>query len=108
MFVLGAGRWGDPRAKLLSEDEWAVEAPTVLEALQLPGGPDDHLDRLARELDDAYRGVAARLPTNEPATIEDGRVHLGKLDAQGEPASLAELRSLVASLVHGPPWDSGA
>lgn len=99
VFVAGAGRWGDPRAKLLSEDEWAVEAPTVLEALQLPPEPEDHLDRLARELDDAYRGVAARLPANEPATIEDGRVHLGKLDAQGEPASLVELRDLVDAMM---------
>ncbi len=99
VFVLGAGRWGDPRAKLLSVDEWAIEAPTVLEALQLPAEPEDHLDRLARELDDAYRGVAARLPANEPATIEGGRVHLGKLDAQGEPASLVELRDLVDAMM---------
>ncbi|MDQ2729676.1 MAG: Tn3 family transposase, partial [Actinomycetota bacterium] len=99
VFVLGAGRWGDPRAKLLSADEWAIEAPTVLEALQLPAEPKDHLDRLGRELDDAYRGVAARLPSNEPATIEDGRVHLGKLDAQGEPASLIELRRLVDAMM---------
>lgn len=35
VFVLGTGRWGDPRAKLLDEQEWAAAAPTVLEALQL-------------------------------------------------------------------------
>ncbi len=99
VFVAGAGRWGDPRAKLLSEEEWAAEAPTVLEALQLSAQPGGHLERLAQELDDAYRGVVARLPANEPASVEDGRVHLGKLAAQGEPASLVELRNLVGAMM---------
>lgn len=38
-------------------------------ALQLPAEPQGHLDSVARELDEAYRGVAARLPTNEPVTM---------------------------------------
>jgi hypothetical protein len=99
VFVVGTGRWGDPRAKLLDEQEWAAEAPTVLEALQLPAEPGEHLGGLARELDEAYRGVAARFAANEAATVEDGHVHLGKLAAQGDPASLVELRTLVDAMV---------
>ena len=99
VFVIGTGRWGDPRVKLLDDEEWAAEQPTVLAALQLPAEPQDHLDRVARELDDAYRGVVTRLPANEPVTIENDRVHVGKLAAQGEPASLVELRGLVDAMV---------
>ena len=44
-------------------------------------------------------GVAARFPANEPVTIEDGHVHVGKLAAQGEPASLVELRGLVDAMM---------
>jgi hypothetical protein len=61
-FVIGTGRWGDPRAKLLDDEEWAAEKPKVLAALQLPAEPQDHLASVARELDDAYPGVAARPP----------------------------------------------
>ena len=99
VFVVGTGRWGDPRAKLLGDEEWASERPTVLAALQLPSEPGDHLAGVARELDEAYRGVAVRLPANEPVTIEDGHVHVGKLAAQGEPASLVELRGLVDAMM---------
>lgn len=99
VFVIGTGRWGDPRSKLFDAQEWAAEQPAVLAALQLPAEPADHLERLAAELDEAYRGVAARLPANEEATIEDGRVHLGKLAAQGEPASLVELRGLLDAMM---------
>lgn len=99
VFVIGTGRWGDPRARLLDDEEWAAEQPTVLAALQLPAEPADHLASVARELDDAYRRVAARLPANEPVTIEDGHVHVGKLAAQDEPASPVELRGLVDAMM---------
>jgi TnpA family transposase len=99
VFVVGTGRWGDPTAKMLSAAAWSAQAPTVLEALQLPAEPGEHLERLAQELDDAYRGVAARLGTNEPATVKDGRVHLQRLVAQDEPASLVELRRTLDTMV---------
>jgi len=99
VFALGPGRWEDPRTKLLDEDEWAVGQPTLLAALQLPAESAKHLERLTAELDEAYRGVAARLPINEPATVEDGSHHLGKLAAQGEQASLVELRGLLDAMM---------
>jgi hypothetical protein len=71
VFVTGAGRWGDPTAKMLSAEAWSAQTATVLKALQLPAEPGEHLGRLAQELDDAYRGVAARLGANEPATVKD-------------------------------------
>lgn len=99
VFVIGTRRWGDPRAKLLDDEEWTAERPTVLAALLLPGEPQQHLAIVARELSDAYRGVAAHLAANDPVTIEGGRVHVGKLAAQGEPASLVELRGLVDAMM---------
>jgi hypothetical protein len=99
VFVAGAGRWGDPTAKMLSAEAWSAQTATVLKALQLPAEPGEHLGRLAQELDDAYRGVAARLGANEPATAKDGRVHLQRLVAQDEPASLVELRRTVDAMV---------
>ncbi len=62
VFVIGAGRWGDPRAKLLDDEEWAAEQPTVVAALQLPAEPQGHLASVARELDDAYRGGGSSFP----------------------------------------------
>jgi len=63
---------------------------------------------LAGRLDDAYRRLAARLVTgcgtSGRVRVEAGddgrtRLHLGRLDAVGEPLSLVELRSTVAAML---------
>lgn len=101
VFAVGSDRWADPRARLLDGAAWERAKPETLAALGLPEQPDAHLDELAELLDAAYRAAAARLP--EHAALEltaDGeRLHLARLDANAEPATLVELRAVVARML---------
>lgn len=93
-------RWGDPRAKLLAGEAWEASKATVLRALQLPEEPDELLAGHAQALDEAYREVAARLPENTAVSFdEDGRLHLGAIRAEPDPASLVELRKRVKAML---------
>ena len=62
--------------------------------------PTEELERLGKQLDEAYRRTAANLPGNAAVTIDrSGRhdvVTLTPLDKLDEPASLPELRRNVA------------
>lgn len=108
VYAVGSLRWGDPRAQLLDGDRWQAAKASVLAGLGIAEEPDEHLVGLADRLDDAYQRLAVRL---DPATTDAGRVrvvtdadgrarlHLGRLDAVGEPASLVELRDTVAAML---------
>jgi Domain of unknown function (DUF4158)/Tn3 transposase DDE domain len=101
VFARGSDRWGDPRARLLDGETWEQAKGDVVTALQLTEQPDDHLAELAGRIDAAYRAVAARLPDNAALElIKDGeRISLERLEAEPEPASLAELRALVGGML---------
>jgi hypothetical protein len=58
VYARGADRWGDPRARLLDDTAWGIARPQVLTALGLPADPQNRLDELAQDLDQAYRQVA--------------------------------------------------
>jgi hypothetical protein len=93
-------RWGDPRAELLAPEAWPAQRTAVCRMLGLSEQPASVLERLAKELDAAYRRTADDLPINEAVHIE--RVHgrqelvLSGLDKLDEPPSLVALRTLVA------------
>src|SRR5205823_6289824 len=61
--------------------------------------PTEELERLGKQLDEAYRRTARNLPTNAAVTIERaGRrdvLKLTPLDTLDEPTSLIELRRNV-------------
>jgi hypothetical protein len=100
LYVMPSQRWGDPRAQLLSHEAWHAQRTAVCRMLGLNEQPAPVLDRLAHELDNAYRRTADKLPINEAVHIE--RVHgrqelvLAGLDKLDEPPSLLALRTLVA------------
>ncbi len=100
LFVIPSQRWGDPRAQLLTADVWQAQRTQVCRMLGLNEHPDPMLERLAQELDEAYRHTADNLPTNEAVHID--RVHgrheltLSGLDKLDEPPSLLALRTVVA------------
>lgn len=96
IFATTSIRWSDPRSKLLSGDAWERAKPTVLASLNLPLACDNYLAELAQRLDETYRSVAERLPTNTEVSFDEaGRLHLAALTPELEPDSLIELRTLV-------------
>ncbi len=103
MFVAPSARWADPRAKLLQGEVWTAVRPQVARTLNLKVTPEDELAELKQELADAYTRVAANLPTNDFARIEqeNGKdvLILTPLDEQEEPDSLIELRADTKALL---------
>ncbi len=89
-------KWSDPREKLLSGETWRVAKPQLLESLELPEDPADHLADLSQILDETYREVVDRLPERVSVSFDDeGRLHLGTLEAEPDPPSLKKLRALT-------------
>ncbi len=100
IYANASTRWRDPRAQLLAGDAWASAKPAVLTALSLPAAPDDLLAGHARTLDGAYRAVGARLQANTAVSLDsEGQLHIERLEALDEPASLIELRRDVNALL---------
>ena len=100
LYVEPSQSWGDPRTQLLTFEQWQPQRTAVCRMLSLDERPEPVLDRLAHELDAAYRRTADNLPVNEAVRIE--RTHgpyelvLADLDKLDEPPSLMTLRTLVA------------
>ena len=62
--------------------------------------PDELLDGHAALLDAAYRGAAGRFDANEAVSLDDaGRVHVARIKAESEPASLLDLRGRVEAMM---------
>lgn len=100
IFAPDSGRWADPRAKLLAGDAWAKTKGPVLASLQLPETPDGLLQELAVTLDVTYREVGGRLAANTAVDVDaDGKLHLGRLKAIPDPASLVELRHRIEAML---------
>jgi TnpA family transposase len=99
IYAPGSTRWGDPRARLLAGPAWEAAKPSVLTSLRLPERPEGHLAELASALDGAYRGVAARLPSNTAVSISDGELQLARLGPAPEPPSLVALRTTVERML---------
>ncbi|MDP1846378.1 MAG: Tn3 family transposase [Solirubrobacteraceae bacterium] len=100
IYANASTRWRDPRAQLLAGDAWRTAKPAVLTALSLPAAPDELLAEHARTLDGAYRAVSGRLAENTAVSLDsDGQLHIERLEALQEPASLIELRRDVNALL---------
>src|SRR5450755_1966939 len=95
-----SSRWRDPRAQLLAGDAWINAKDSVLTALSLPATADDLLAEHARTVDAAYRAVGERLEANTAVDVDrEGQLHIERLEAIDEPASLIELRRDVNALL---------
>ena len=99
VFVSPSWRYADPRASLLAGADWEAARPIICRSLGLSAQPEPTLTMLAKELDETYRAVAARLPDNEAVRFEmvagKPELVLSPLDKLDEPASLVALRSEV-------------
>ncbi len=104
IYVSPSERWADPRAKLLSGEEWDTARPQVLRTLQLPADPREYVKELEEKLDEAYRRTADNVPHNEALRVvlnARGRdaLDITSLDELEEPASLVELRANLAAML---------
>ncbi|MGF6604885.1 TnpA family transposase [Paraburkholderia sp. GAS448] len=101
VFVTLSWRYADPRAGLLSGAEWSASRPIICRSLGLSADPEPALAALAKELDQTYRAVAARLPDNQAVRFETvagkSELVLTPLDKLDEPPSLVALRAEVKS-----------
>ena len=110
VFAARSVRWGDPRAQLLSDEEWEAAKPQALTALRLEEPASVHLAALGRTLDSAWRSLAARLAEAgqadgtpqvrlEPDADGRARIRVSPLEAVPEPPSLVALRDLTAKML---------
>ncbi len=106
VFVEPSERWSDPRAKLLSGDEWEAARPGILHALDLSSSPEEYLNKAEDHLDEAYRQTAENLPRNAAVSIDPAKTAQGSdaldisnLDKLEEPESLERLRKSLGATV---------
>jgi TnpA family transposase len=101
IYAEASSRWRDPRAQLLAGEEWEQKKGPALTDLQLQEDPDALLAEQASALDAALRDVAAQVSagTIDAQVDGQGRLHVPKLTAIPEPASLADLRKRVAAML---------
>lgn len=101
MFVSPSWRYADPRAGLVTGNEWETLRPFICRTPELPPDPQPALAALTQELDQTFRTVTARLPQNPFVRFEtvDGKRDLvvSPLEKLEEPASLIALREAVAA-----------
>lgn len=103
VFITPSERWGNSRAKLISDENWPGLKPEVCRTLSRQLEPKAELTKLGLQLDAAYLRTATNLPTNADLRIEqrDGedRLVLTQLEKQTESASLITLRNTVAAML---------
>jgi TnpA family transposase len=99
VYAVGAGKWGDPRGRLIEPRLWVQERATVLTALGLPADPRQHLAELAEALDGAYRQVGAGMAANPAAEIKAGKLHLSRLEAAPLPAGFDAVHDAVQGML---------
>ena len=103
IFVHQSWRYSDPRAGLLAGAAWEAARPVVCRSLELSAQPQSTLEALARELDETYRRVAARLPDNHAVRFggsgDKPELILSPLEALEEPASLTALRHEIRARI---------
>ena len=99
VFIAPSWRYSDPRAGLLTNKEWEATKPIICRTLDLSDDPQPVLGALAEELDQTYKSVMARLPSNLAIRFEivkgKSEFILTPLDRLEESASLKALRNSV-------------
>ncbi|MDP9475010.1 MAG: Tn3 family transposase [Actinomycetota bacterium] len=104
VYVAPSERWADPRAKLLSGEEWEAARPQVLRTLELPADPGEYIGELDHRLDVAYRRTADNVSHNAALRVVLGKrgvdaLDITNLDKLEEPGSLVELRKRLAAML---------
>lgn len=103
VFVHPSERWGDPRAKLLSETAWTSLRGQVCRTLGRNTDPHAELALLGQQLTAAYTLTATNFATNTMVRLESRDGHdrpvITGLDKLDEPPSLRTLRKGTQRLI---------
>lgn len=104
VYVTPSERWADPRAKLLSGNEWEAARPQVLRTLELPSDPREYIEDLEQRLNEAYLRTADNAPNNAALQVVlnargSKALDITNLDKLEEPDSLVELRKRLTALL---------
>ncbi len=99
VYAVGAGRSGDPRARLIPDALWSVHSGSILTALGLDADPGAHLRKLAGDLGEVYRELAGSLDANPAVTIRGGRLSPAKLEAAPLPEAYPVVHDAVMKML---------
>lgn len=103
VYVEKSDRWGDPRAKLLQDEEWQANRAQVCRSLGHPALPHDAIAKLSQQLDATYKQVAANFDENHAVQLDHSGKHpsltITNLDKLDEPSSLTRLKEQVTGLL---------
>lgn len=103
IFVPAADRWSDPRSRLLDGDRWKAVKTEVCRAAGRRENPEEELQVLSKDLDEAYRRTVDSLPDNDDVRVEKSNgkdtLTVANLDKLPEPDSLASLRACVHAML---------
>lgn len=101
--VENSDRWGDPRTKLLRDNEWQTHRIQICRALGHPIQPEEAVVKLGHQLDTVYRQVADRFDQNPAVRLDDSgkqaSLVITPLDKLEEPVSLTLLSQQVNALL---------
>lgn len=99
VFISPSWRYADPSAGLLQGETWEHTRPIICRSLDLSADAALALAQISKELDDTYRAVLARLPTNKDVRFESfsGKKEMvvSNLDKLDDPPTLIALREAV-------------
>ena len=99
VFITPSVRYADARLGLLTSTAWNAARSTICRSLGHSASAEETIASLARQLDQTYRSVAEKLPSNPLARVEtvDGKDELivSAIDKLDDPKSLTELREQI-------------
>lgn len=103
IFVSRSERWGDLRAKLLSDEAWEKMRKRVCRSLGHETVAKEALQQLEKQMDETYQRVEKNLEKNTVAQLEvvngKTRFAVDPLDAVAEPPSLVALKAAMDALL---------
>lgn len=104
VYVVPSKRWADPRAKLLTGEEWDAARPQMLRTLELPADPKEYIGELEQKLDEAYHRTANNAPHNDALQVVlnargSEALDITNLDKLEEPDSLVKLRKKLTTML---------
>lgn len=103
VYVENSDRWGDPRAKLLHDRDWEINRVQVCRLLGHPVSPNDAVNKLTQQMDEAYKKVAANFEENDGIQMNlSGKfpsLTITNLDKLETPPSLTLLSEQVTGLI---------
>ncbi len=103
VYIENSDRWGDPRAKLLQDNDWQSNRIKIYRSLGHHIQPDEAIAHLTSQLDKTYKQVSNNFGNNAFVKLDNAgkrtTLTITNLDKLDEPASLIQLSDKVMGLL---------